>query len=168
MIGIKKITKLLIAGIMFLLVIGVVANLYNNRSVFDISSWADKCFLCNFEDRHHCNPEHASAEMRTYARQLRDKLIPRLTSEPIGVWITVPLENTYEQVQELGLKVRKVYSGEIYVSCCFENRSEHFGSSNVVCHGTMEEIISWLSDDNNLEAIVMMLQDLYENTRTWD
>ena len=113
-------------------------------------------------------PEHASAGMKTYARQLRDKLIPRLPSEPIGVWITVPLENTYGQVQELGLKVRKVYSGEIYASCCFENRSELFGSSNTVAHGTMEEIISWLSDDNNLEAIAMMLQDLYENTRTWD
>lgn len=55
MIGIKKITKLLIAGIMFLLVISVFVNLYNNRSVFDISSWADKCILCNFENRHHCN-----------------------------------------------------------------------------------------------------------------
>lgn len=43
-----------------------------------------------------------------------------------------------------------------------------FGSSNAVCHGTMEEVIAWLADDNNVEAIAMMLQDLYENTRTWD
>ena len=65
-------------------------------------------------------------------------------------------------------EVRKIYSGEIYASCCFENRSEYFGSSNAVCHGTMEEVIAWFADDNNVEAIAMMLQDLYENTRTWD
>lgn len=56
-------------------------------------------------------PEHASAEMRMYARQLLDKLMPRLPSEPIGVWITVPAEKTHGQVKELGLKVRKIYSG---------------------------------------------------------
>ena len=113
-------------------------------------------------------PEHASAEMRMYARQLLDKLMPRLPSEPIGVWITVPAEKTHGQVKELGLKVRKIYSGEIYASCCFENRTEHFGSSDSVAHGTMEEVMAWLADDKNLEAIAMMLQDLYENTRTWD
>lgn len=113
-------------------------------------------------------PEHASVEMRRYACQLRDKLLPLLPSDTKGVWLTVPTENTYEQVQELGLEVRKVYSGEIYAFCCFENRSEHFGSSNGVVHGTMDEVISWLSDDKNIEDIAMMLQDLYENTRTWD
>ena len=113
-------------------------------------------------------PEHASAEMRMYARQLLDKLMPRLPSEPIGVWITVPAEKTHGQVKELGLKVRKIYSGEIYASCCFENRSEHFGSNDAVCHGTMEEVMAWLADEKNLEAVAMMLQDLYENTRTWD
>lgn len=113
-------------------------------------------------------PEHASAEMRGYAHQLRDKLMPLLPSDATGVWLTVPYEDTYQQVIELGLEVRKVYSGEIFASCCFENRSEHFGSSNGVAHGTMDEVISWLSDDKNIEAIAMMLQDLYENTRTWD
>ena len=111
-------------------------------------------------------PEHASEEMRTYARQLLDKLMPHLPSEPIGVWITVPAENTHGQVKELGLEVRKVYSGEIYASCCFENRSELFGSSNAVCHGTMGEVIAWLADDKNIEAIAMILQDLYEKTHT--
>lgn len=77
-------------------------------------------------------PEHASAEMRKYARQLLDKLIPRLPSEPIGVWIIVPAEFTRGQVKELGLEVREIYSGEIYASCCFENKSEHFGSSDAV------------------------------------
>ena len=76
--------------------------------------------------------------MRKYARQLLDKLMPRLTSELIGVWITVSVEKTREQVKEL---VRKVYSGEMYAFCCFENRSEYFGSSNAVCHRTMEEVI---------------------------
>ena len=113
-------------------------------------------------------PERASAEMMAYARQLLDKLMPRLPSEPVGVWITVPAENAHGQVKELGLEVRKVYSGEIYASCCFENRSEYFGSSNAVCHGTMEEVIAWSADDKNIEAIAMMLQDLYENTHTWD
>ncbi|MBO6252183.1 MAG: hypothetical protein J6O49_00835 [Bacteroidaceae bacterium] len=113
-------------------------------------------------------PEHASAEMRRYARQLRDMLMSLLPSEATGVWLTVPSENTHGQVEELGLEVRKVYSGEIYASCCFENRSEHFGSSNGVAHGTMDEVISWLSNDKNIEAMAMMLQDLYENTRTWD
>ena len=103
-----------------------------------------------------------------YARQLLDKLMSRLPSEPIGVWITVSAEKTHGQVKELGLEVRKIYSGEIYASCCFGNRSEHFGSSNAVCHGTMEEVISWLADEKNIEAIAMMLQDLYENTHTWD
>ena len=113
-------------------------------------------------------PEHASAEMRAYARQLLDKLMPHLPAEPISVWITVPAEKTHGQVKDLGLQVMKIYSGEIYASCCFENRSEHFGSSNAVCHGTKEEVMAWLSDDKNIEAIAMMLQDLYENTRTWD
>ena len=94
--------------------------------------------------------------------------MPRLPSEPIGVWITVPAQKTHGQVKELGLEVRRIYSGEIYASSCFENRSEHFGSSDGISHGTMEEVIAWLADDKNLEAIAMMLQDLYENTHTWD
>ncbi len=116
------------------------------------------------------NPKllHASSEMRAYARQLRDKLVPLLPSEATDIWLTVPAGNTQGQVKELGLEVRKVYSGEIYAFCCFENRSEHFGSSNGVAHGTMVEVMAWLSDDKNLEAIAMMLQDLYENTHTWD
>lgn len=51
----KGFVKLLATGILILLIIQVSVNLYNNRSVFDISSWTEKCILCNFENIHHCN-----------------------------------------------------------------------------------------------------------------
>lgn len=51
----RKIIKLIAAGIVLLLIIQVSINLYNNRSVFDISLWTEKCILCNFENRHHCH-----------------------------------------------------------------------------------------------------------------
>ena len=50
----KKILKLIAAGIVLLLIIQVSINLYNNRSIFDISSLSEKCIFCGFEDRHHC------------------------------------------------------------------------------------------------------------------
>ncbi len=113
-------------------------------------------------------PDHPSIEMQRFARQLLDKLKPYLPTEEARVWLTVPSEMGKGQMIELGIEISKVYSGDIYVSCCFENRSEHFGSSDAVKHGTKDEVATWLEDDNNLEDVAMMLQDLYENTRTWD
>lgn len=51
----KKIAKLFVAGIILLLFMQVGWNLYNNRSIFDVSSWTEKCIFCNFENRHHCH-----------------------------------------------------------------------------------------------------------------
>lgn len=51
----KRVVKLFVAAIILLLFVQVGWNLYNNRSILDISSWSEKCIFCNFENRHHCN-----------------------------------------------------------------------------------------------------------------
>jgi len=51
----KKIAKLFVTGIILLLFMQIGWNLFNNRSIFDISSWTEKCIFCNFENRHHCH-----------------------------------------------------------------------------------------------------------------
>ena len=51
----KKIAKLFVAGMIILICVQVGLNLYNNRSIFDVSSWSEKCIFCNFENRHHCH-----------------------------------------------------------------------------------------------------------------
>ena len=51
----KRIAKIFVAGIIIPLFVQVGWNLYNNRSIFDISSWTEKCIFCNFENRHHCH-----------------------------------------------------------------------------------------------------------------
>ncbi len=119
-------------------------------------------------NKFHPKPERASEEMCRFARQLIDKLKPYIPTELASVWLTVPEEMTRGQVKELGIEIRKSYDGEIYVSCCFENRTEHFGGSQAVTHGTKEGVAAWLTDDNNLEDVAFLLQDLYENTHTWD
>lgn len=113
-------------------------------------------------------PERASEEMCEFARQLIDKLKPYLPTERVSAWLTVPIEMTRGHVKELGIEIRKNYEGNIYASCCFENRTEHFGGSQAVTHGTKEEVAAWLIDEKNLEEVAFLLQDLYENTKTWD
>lgn len=113
-------------------------------------------------------PERASEEMSGFARQLIVKLKPHLPTERASEWITVPEEMTKGRVKELGIEIRKSYDGEIYASCCFENRTEHFGGSQAVTHGTKDEVAAWLTEEKNLEDVAILLQDLYENTRTWD
>jgi len=113
-------------------------------------------------------PERASEEMCGLARQLIDKLMPYLPTEGASVWLTVPEEMAKGRVKELGIEIKKSFDGDIYASCCFENRTEHFGGSQAVTHGTKDEVAAWLTDAKNLEDVAFLLQDLYENTRTWD
>lgn len=51
----KKVAKLFVTGIILLLFMQIGWNLYNNRSIFDVSSWTEKCIFCYFENRHNCN-----------------------------------------------------------------------------------------------------------------
>lgn len=119
-------------------------------------------------NRFNPRPERASEEMCGYACQLIDKLKPYLPIESASAWLTVPEEMTRGRVKELGIEIRKSYDGDIYASCCFDNRTEHFGGSLVVTHETMEEVAAWLKDEKNFEDVAFLLQDLYENTHTWD
>lgn len=112
--------------------------------------------------------KRANSIMRKLTRQLISELKPNLPTKRASVWLTAPDEMTKGQVKELGIEIRNINDGDVYALCCFNNQTEHFGGSRVVTRGTKKEVAAWLLDKKNLETIAIRLQDLYENTHSWD